>query len=38
MGMDLYDKSHVAKEMFEKANNLLGFRITDLMFPERMKT
>jgi [acyl-carrier-protein] S-malonyltransferase len=32
MGMDLYDKSHVAKEMFEKANNLLGFRITDLMF------
>jgi [acyl-carrier-protein] S-malonyltransferase len=32
MGRDLYDKSPVAKEMFEKANSLLGFRITDLMF------
>jgi [acyl-carrier-protein] S-malonyltransferase len=32
MGKDLYDKSSVAKEMFEKANSLLGFRITDLMF------
>ncbi|MGD0340663.1 MAG: ACP S-malonyltransferase [Bacteroidales bacterium] len=32
MGRDLYDKSAVAKEMFEKANRLLGFRITDLMF------
>jgi [acyl-carrier-protein] S-malonyltransferase len=32
MGKDLYDKSPVAKEMFEKANSLLGFRITDLMF------
>jgi [acyl-carrier-protein] S-malonyltransferase len=32
MGKDLYDKSSVAKEMFEKANNILGFRITDLMF------
>ena len=32
MGNDLYDKSPVAKEMFEKANSLLGFRITDLMF------
>jgi [acyl-carrier-protein] S-malonyltransferase len=32
MGKDLYDKSPVAKEMFEKANVLLGFRITDLMF------
>jgi [acyl-carrier-protein] S-malonyltransferase len=32
MGKDLYDKSPVAKEMFERANNLLGFRITDLMF------
>ncbi|MGE5418560.1 MAG: ACP S-malonyltransferase [Chloroflexota bacterium] len=32
MGKDLYDKSSVAKEMFEKANEILGFRITDLMF------
>ena len=32
MGKDLYDKSPVAKEMFERANDLLGFRITDLMF------
>lgn len=32
MGKDLYDKSPVAKEMFEKANGILGFRITDLMF------
>ncbi|MBQ1851122.1 MAG: ACP S-malonyltransferase [Paludibacteraceae bacterium] len=32
MGKDLYDSSAVAKEMFEKANDILGFRITDLMF------
>ncbi|NVO19759.1 MAG: ACP S-malonyltransferase [Bacteroidetes bacterium] len=32
MGKDLYDQYPVAKEMFEKANNILGFRITDLMF------
>ena len=32
MGNDLYNKSHLAKEMFENANSLLGFRITDLMF------
>ncbi|MDR2057860.1 MAG: ACP S-malonyltransferase [Dysgonamonadaceae bacterium] len=32
MGKDLYEKSIVAKEMFEKANEILGFRITDLMF------
>ncbi len=32
MGKDLYDKSPLAKEMFEKANTILGFRITDLMF------
>jgi [acyl-carrier-protein] S-malonyltransferase len=32
MGKDLYEKSPVAKEMFEKANSILGFRITDLMF------
>jgi [acyl-carrier-protein] S-malonyltransferase len=32
MGLDLYEKSSLAKEMFEKANDILGFRITDLMF------
>ncbi|HPX06815.1 MAG TPA: ACP S-malonyltransferase, partial [Tenuifilaceae bacterium] len=32
MGKDLYDKSPIAKELFEKANDILGFRITDLMF------
>jgi len=32
MGKDLYDNSAEAKEMFEKANEILGFRITDLMF------
>ena len=32
MGKDLYDNSDSAKAMFEKANEILGFRITDLMF------
>ncbi len=32
MGNDLYNKSILIKELFEKANSLLGFRITDLMF------
>jgi len=32
MGKDLYDQSPLAKEYFEKANSILGFRITDLMF------
>lgn len=32
MGKDLYDNNAVAHEMFEKANEVLGFRITDLMF------
>ena len=32
MGKDLYDNNEVAREMFEKANEILGFRITDLMF------
>ena len=32
MGKDLYDNSVLAREMFEKANSILGFRITDLMF------
>lgn len=32
MGKNLYEESPVAKEMYEKANDILGFRITDLMF------
>ncbi len=32
MGKDLYDTNPEAKAMFEKANEILGFRITDLMF------
>jgi [acyl-carrier-protein] S-malonyltransferase len=32
MGKDLYDNSTLAKELFEQANSLLGFRITDTMF------
>lgn len=32
MGKDLYESSAKAKEMFEKANEILGFRITDIMF------
>jgi len=32
MGKDVYDNEPIAKELFEKANEILGFRITDLMF------
>ena len=32
MGKDLYDNNDEARAMFEKANEILGFRITDLMF------
>ena len=32
MGKDLYDNVPEAKELFEKANDILGFRITDIMF------
>lgn len=32
MGKELYENSPRAKELFEKANELLGFRITDMMF------
>ena len=32
MGKDLYENSPLAKELFEKANTILGFRITDVMF------
>lgn len=32
MGKDLYETSEVAKQLFEQANSILGFRITDIMF------
>ena len=32
MAKEVYEKSQKAKEMFEKANEILGFRITDIMF------
>lgn len=32
MGKDLYENSPLAKELFEKANDILGYRITDIMF------
>lgn len=40
MGQDLYDSNAEAKRLFEQANDILGFRITDLMFngtPEDLK-
>ncbi len=40
MGKDLYEKHPVAKELFNKANEILGFNITDIMFngkPEELK-
>lgn len=32
MGLDLYEKSPLAQELFENANEILGFHITDIMF------
>ena len=32
MGKDLYETSALAKAMFEQANDIMGFRISDLMF------
>lgn len=32
MGKDLYDNNQLAKDLFEKANEILGYRITDIMF------
>ena len=40
MGLDLYENSPLAQELFEKANHILGFNITDTMFegtPEDLK-
>lgn len=32
MGKDMYDSNSLARELFEEANEILGFRITDIMF------
>jgi [acyl-carrier-protein] S-malonyltransferase len=32
MGLDLYNQSDVAKELFDSANSILGFEITEIMF------
>jgi [acyl-carrier-protein] S-malonyltransferase len=32
MGKDLYENKPVAKDLFSKANNILGFKITEIMF------
>jgi [acyl-carrier-protein] S-malonyltransferase len=32
MGLNLYESSHLAQELFEQANDILGFQITDIMF------
>ncbi len=32
MGLDLFEKSHLAQEYFNKANDILGFSITNIMF------
>ena len=32
MGKDLYENSDIAKELFDKANQILGFNITEIMF------
>ena len=32
MGKDLYETSALAKELFDKADKILGFKITDVMF------
>jgi [acyl-carrier-protein] S-malonyltransferase len=32
MGKDLYERSSIARDLFEKADSILGFRITDIMF------
>ena len=40
MGLDLYQNSPLAQELFEQANGILGFSITDIMFegtPEELK-
>ncbi len=38
MGKALYESSNLAKELFEQANDILGWRITDVMLAVRKKT
>jgi [acyl-carrier-protein] S-malonyltransferase len=38
MGKDLYDNSETAKELFDKANEILGFSITNIMFGEDLES
>lgn len=37
MGKDLYESSDLAKNLLEQANEILGFRITDVMFEGTME-
>ena len=37
MGKDLYDNSDLARKLFEEANNILGFNITEIMFGEEIE-
>ena len=37
MGLDLHENSDIAKELFNQANDILGFNITDIMFKELQK-
>ncbi len=37
MGKDMYEASDIAKDYFEKANEILGFRISDIMFEGTME-
>jgi len=37
MGSDLYERSALAKELFDQANEILGFKITDVMFSGSME-
>ena len=32
MGLNMYENSSIAQELFEQANDILGFHITDIMF------
>ena len=34
MGKDLYKNSEIAKQLFDQANKILGFSITEIMFGE----
>ena len=37
MGADLYNSNRKAQQIFEDANEILGFKITDIMFGEDKK-